>query len=74
LSARAIASLALSCASVSAKRARTDVPSSCTKSAFSPACRRACSTRPTSDASTLTVAFPLETWTAGASPKKFGSV
>jgi hypothetical protein len=32
------------------------------------------STRLSSAASTLTVALTLETWTAGDSPKKFGSV
>jgi hypothetical protein len=32
------------------------------------------STRPSSAVSTCTVALMLETWTAGDSPKKFGSV
>ena len=30
--------------------------------------------RGASDASSLTVTLPLETWTAGASPNRFGSV
>jgi hypothetical protein len=39
-----------------------------------PAFCKACSTRPVTLASTLTVAFALLICTAGDSPKKFGSV
>ena len=48
--------------------ALTEVPSNCTKSGFTCACSSACCTRCTSAASTLIVALPLETCTAGASP------
>jgi hypothetical protein len=74
LSALAIASLALICVSVSEKRARTEVPSSCTKSAGRLADFSASCTRPTSAGSTFTVALPEDTCTAGASPKKLGAV
>ena len=74
LSARTSASLALSCWSVSAKRAFTELPSNCTKSGFSPAAASICSTRCAKPGSIFSVALPLDTCTAGASPKKFGTV
>jgi hypothetical protein len=74
ISALLIASRALSWVSVSAKRARTDVPSSATKSAFRLADFNASCTRVTSAASTFTVALADDTCTAGDSPKKFGAV
>jgi hypothetical protein len=52
----------------------TDAPSSCTPVCSTCAADSADSTRLSTASSTLTVAFPLETWTAGDSPKKFGSV
>jgi hypothetical protein len=70
----AIASLALICVSVSAKRAFAELPSNCTKSALMPAPLNADSMRGTTPASSLSVALPLDTCTAGASPKKLGSV
>jgi len=69
-----IASLALSWVSVSAKRALTELPSNCTKSALTPACCSAASMRDVIDASILTVTLALETCTAGASGNRLGSV
>jgi len=68
LSALVIASLALSWVSVSTKRALAEPPSNCTKSALTPAAPSADSMRGTMPASSLSVALPLDTCTAGASP------
>ncbi len=68
LSARAMTSRARICTSVVAKRARTDWPSNWIRSALTPASLSAAATRASTAASTRTVALPLETWTAGASP------
>ncbi len=69
-----MASLALSWLSVLVKRARTELPSKLTCSACRPAALRASSTRATVALSTLVMVLRLETCTAGASPKKLGSV
>jgi hypothetical protein len=73
-SARAIVSLALIWSSVVAKRALTELPSNCTKSGFRPAAASVCSMRGTRLESSLSVALPLDTCTAGASPYRLGSV
>jgi hypothetical protein len=60
--------LALIWVSVSLKRALIELLSNCTKSGVRPACFSACSTRAVTALSTFTVALPLDTCTAGASP------
>ena len=74
LSARPITSLARNWVSVSRKRTLTELLSR-NRPVFSmPAAFSAASTRARVCVSTFSVALPLETCTAGASPKKFGSV
>ncbi len=69
-----MASLALRWVSRSPKRAFTELPSNCTKSAVRPASFKICAMRGASDESTFTMVLPLLTCTAGASGKKLGSV
>jgi len=66
--------LALSWVSVSRKRALIDVPSKVMASGSIPAALSTSWTRAWVAASTLTVALPGDTCTAGASPKKLGRV
>ena len=67
-------SRAFSCVSVSARRTRTLVWSSTAPVYWMLAFVSVSSTRDIAAASTFTVALPLDTCTAGDSPKKFGSV
>jgi hypothetical protein len=69
-----MASLALSCWSVLSKRARIEAPSSARLWGVVPAALSASSTFCKVDVSTLMVALPEDTCTAGASPKKLGRV
>src|SRR3954468_4880834 len=73
-SARSTTSFARSWVSVSGKRTRTPYWSSTRPLNGTFDFLSASSTRATSAGSTLTVDFAVDTWTAGASPKKFGSV
>ena len=74
LSARSMASLALSCVSGVSKRAQTDVPSCVRRCGVMLAPCSTLSTRDSVLPSTRTVALAADTCTAGASPKKFGKV
>ena len=67
-----ITSFALSWFSSVSKRARTEVPSTATRSAVRLAAARACSTRCATASSILTPLLTAETCTAGVSPKKLG--
>ena len=72
--ARSMASLALSWLSVVSKRAHTELPSSVSRVGARLAVFSAASTRDRVPSSTRTVTLPADTCTAGASPKKLGSV
>ncbi len=74
MSAFSMASLALSCSSGVANRARTELPSSPRVSGVTPAACKAASTCFKVLRSTLRVALAEDTCTAGASPKKLGRV
>ncbi len=68
------ASLALSCSSVVSSRTRTELPSKAKARGVMPAALSASSAFCKVEVSTLTVALPEDTCTAGASPKKLGKV